>query len=38
MLYQDPLRLPSIGRAVAHAYLPNISMRRTAKVLRQITS
>ena len=38
LLYQDPLRLPSIGRALAHAYLPNISMRRTAKVLRQITS
>jgi len=38
VLYQDPLRLPSIVRAVAHAYIPNISMGRTAKMLRQTVS
>lgn len=38
MMYQDPLQLPRIGRAVAEAYMPNISLRRTAKVLRQIMS
>jgi lysylphosphatidylglycerol synthetase-like protein (DUF2156 family) len=38
LLYQDPLLLPTIGWALAHAYIPNISMRRTAKMLRQTVS
>jgi hypothetical protein len=38
MMYQDPLRLPSIGRAVTEAYMPNLSMRQTARLLRGIMS
>ncbi|MFP3460399.1 DUF2156 domain-containing protein [Arthrobacter globiformis] len=36
MLYQDPLWLPRIGRAVTEAYMPNISFRQTAKLVREI--
>ncbi|RKR30508.1 phosphatidylglycerol lysyltransferase domain-containing protein [Arthrobacter oryzae] len=36
MMYQDPLRLPSIGRAVTEAYMPNLSVRQTARLLRGI--
>lgn len=35
MMYQDPLSLPAIGRAVGQAYMPNVSMRQLAKLLRQ---
>lgn len=34
MMYQDPLALPSIGRAVGEAYMPNVSVRQLAKFLR----
>ena len=36
MMYQDPLWLPRIGRAVTEAYMPNISFRQTAKLVREI--
>jgi phosphatidylglycerol lysyltransferase len=36
MMYQDPLWLPRIGRAVAEAYMPNISIRQSARLLREI--
>jgi lysylphosphatidylglycerol synthetase-like protein (DUF2156 family) len=36
MMYQDPLWLPRIGRAVTEAYMPNISFRQTAKLVRGI--
>jgi lysylphosphatidylglycerol synthetase-like protein (DUF2156 family) len=36
MMYQDPLWLPWIGRAVTEAYMPNTSLRQTAKLLREI--
>lgn len=35
MMYQDPLALPSIGRAVGEAYMPNVSVRALAKLLRK---
>lgn len=34
MMYQDPLSLPAIGRAVGEAYMPNVSVRQLAKLLR----
>lgn len=34
LMYQDPLSLPAMGGAVAQAYMPNISVRSVAKVLR----
>jgi lysylphosphatidylglycerol synthetase-like protein (DUF2156 family) len=37
ILYQDPLALPLIGRALAEAYLPNWSVRHTARLIRDIT-
>ncbi|WP_125609937.1 bifunctional lysylphosphatidylglycerol flippase/synthetase MprF [Specibacter cremeus] len=36
MMYQDPLALPSIGRAVGEAYMPNLSVRQSAKLLREV--
>ena len=35
MVYQDPLSLPSIGRAVGEAYMPNVSVRQLARLLRK---
>ncbi|WP_207344117.1 DUF2156 domain-containing protein [Arthrobacter sp. E3] len=35
MVYQDPLSLPAMGRAIAEAYLPNISVHALAKLLRK---
>lgn len=35
LMYQDPLSLPSIGRAVGEAYMPNMSVRSLAKLLRK---
>ncbi|MHA7269621.1 phosphatidylglycerol lysyltransferase domain-containing protein [Arthrobacter sp. HLT1-20] len=35
LMYQDPLSLPAIGRAVGEAYMPNVSVRTLAKVLRK---
>jgi phosphatidylglycerol lysyltransferase len=34
LMYQDPLSLPAMGGAVAQAYMPNISVRSVAKLLR----
>lgn len=34
-MYQDPLALPAIGRAVGEAYMPNMSVRSLARVLRK---
>jgi lysylphosphatidylglycerol synthetase-like protein (DUF2156 family) len=34
MMYPDPLTLPSIGRALSQAYLPGLSVRQTARLLR----
>jgi lysylphosphatidylglycerol synthetase-like protein (DUF2156 family) len=34
LMYQDPLALPAIGLAVAQAYMPNISVRSVARLLR----
>lgn len=35
LMYQDPLSLPAMGRAVGEAYMPNVSVRTLAKVLRK---
>ncbi|MBP2413900.1 lysylphosphatidylglycerol synthetase-like protein (DUF2156 family) [Arthrobacter stackebrandtii] len=35
LMYQDPLSLPAIGRAVGEAYMPNMSVRSLARVLRK---
>ncbi|ALE06556.1 hypothetical protein AL755_15645 [Arthrobacter sp. ERGS1:01] len=35
MMYQDPLSLPAIGRAVGEAYMPNVSVRQLARLLRK---
>lgn len=35
LMYLDPLSLPAIGRAVGEAYMPNVSVRSLAKVLRK---
>ena len=35
LMYQDPLSLPAIGRAVGEAYMPNVSVRSLARVLRK---
>lgn len=34
MMYHDPLALPAIGRALTEAYLPTMSLRGTARLLR----
>lgn len=36
MYYQDPLRLPAIGRALSKAYLPGLSVRHSARLLRSL--
>jgi lysylphosphatidylglycerol synthetase-like protein (DUF2156 family) len=38
MFYQDPLNLPAIGRALSQAYLPELSVGQTARLLRTIVS
>ncbi|WP_082634156.1 bifunctional lysylphosphatidylglycerol flippase/synthetase MprF [Arthrobacter alpinus] len=35
LMYQDPLSLPAIGRAVGEAYMPNVSVRSLARLLRK---
>lgn len=34
LYYQDPLQLPSIGRALTRAYLPGLSLRQGARLVR----
>lgn len=34
LYYQDPLQLPAIGRALSRAYLPGLSVRQSARLLR----
>lgn len=34
LMYQDPLSLPAMGGAVAQAYMPTLSVRSVAKMLR----
>ncbi|MCU1516661.1 MAG: hypothetical protein JWQ75_1382, partial [Pseudarthrobacter sp.] len=34
LYYQDPLHLPAIGRALTRAYLPGLSLRQGARLLR----
>ncbi|MHC8608284.1 bifunctional lysylphosphatidylglycerol flippase/synthetase MprF [Paenarthrobacter ureafaciens] len=36
MYYQDPLHLPAMGRALSRAYLPGLSVRHTARLLRTL--
>jgi hypothetical protein len=36
MVYHDPLALPVIGRALTEAYLPTMSIRHTARLLRGV--
>ena len=36
MYYQDPLHLPAIGRALSRAYLPGLSVRHSARLLRSL--
>jgi lysylphosphatidylglycerol synthetase-like protein (DUF2156 family) len=36
MMYHDPLALPVIGRALAEAYMPTMSLRHTARLLRGV--
>lgn len=38
MFYPDPLTLPAIGRALSSAYLPGLSVRQTARLLRTLVS
>ena len=35
LMYQDPLSLLAMGRAVGEAYMPNMSVRSLARVLRK---
>ncbi|WP_104092410.1 rhomboid family intramembrane serine protease [Arthrobacter sp. GMC3] len=35
MMYEDALSLPAIGRAVGEAYMPNVSVRQLARLLRK---
>lgn len=37
LYYQDPLQLPAIGRALTRAYLPGLSLRQGARLLRGLT-
>lgn len=34
LYYQDPLQLPAMGRALSQAYLPGLSVRHSARLLR----
>ncbi|MCU1532071.1 MAG: rhomboid family intrarane serine protease [Arthrobacter sp.] len=36
LYYQDPLQLPAIGRALSRAYLPGLSVRHSARLLRSL--
>jgi lysylphosphatidylglycerol synthetase-like protein (DUF2156 family) len=36
MYYQDTLQLPAIGRALAEAYLPGLTMRHRMRLLRSL--
>ncbi|MFP3578365.1 DUF2156 domain-containing protein [Arthrobacter sp. SIMBA_036] len=36
MYYQDPLDLPAVGRALSRAYLPGLSVRHSARLLRTL--
>lgn len=36
MYYQDPLHLPAMGRALTRAYLPGLSVRHSARLLRTL--
>lgn len=36
MVYHDPLALPVIGRALTEAYMPTMSIRHTARLLRGV--
>lgn len=38
LYYQDPLHLPAIGRALTRAYLPGLSLRQGARLLRELVS
>ncbi|WP_434613191.1 bifunctional lysylphosphatidylglycerol flippase/synthetase MprF [Arthrobacter sp. A5] len=38
MMYPDPLTLPAVGRALSSAYLPDLSVRQTARLLRTLVS
>jgi lysylphosphatidylglycerol synthetase-like protein (DUF2156 family) len=38
LYYQDPLQLPAIGRALSRAYLPGLSVRQSARLLRTMVS
>ena len=36
LYYQDPLQLPAMGRALSRAYLPGLSVRQSARLLRSL--
>lgn len=36
LYYQDPLQLPAMGRALSRAYLPGLSVRHSARLLRSL--
>ncbi|MDI3212928.1 DUF2156 domain-containing protein [Arthrobacter sp. AL12] len=36
LYYQDPLQLPAMGRALSRAYLPGLSVRHSARLLRTL--
>jgi len=36
LYYQDPLQLPAMGRALSRAYLPDLSVRQSARLLRSL--
>jgi len=36
LYYQDPLQLPAIGRALTRAYLPGLSLRQGARLVRTL--
>ena len=38
LYYQDPLQLPAIGRALTRAYLPGLSLRQGARLLRELVN
>jgi len=38
LYYQDPLQLPAIGRALTRAYLPGLSLRQGARLVRGLVS
>ncbi|WP_354145896.1 DUF2156 domain-containing protein [Arthrobacter sp. 754] len=38
LYYQDPLQLPAIGRALTRAYLPGLSLRQGARLVRSLVS